>query len=145
MFNECHIHLLDCTYLNVMCVCLIIYGSIQNIFDHFICFWKWFLSLFVFMFSIYFVFNCLNMLCIEKTGVRFFRGSAGDSPVAKPQLWVHPEAFGGSLATHSWLNLATRPVAKRPKQLFIELFREKLVLNLSHPLLNPSFNIYIKT
>ena len=80
------------------------------------------------MFSIYFVFNCLNMLCIEKTGVRFFRGSASDSPVAKPQLRVHPEAFGDSLAAYSRLthdsrkfsrlNLVTRPVAKRPEIAF---------------------------
>ena len=51
------------------------------------------------MFSAYFVFNCLNMFYIEKIGVRVFCGSAGDSPVAKPQSRVHPEAFGGSLTT----------------------------------------------
>ena len=59
------------------------------------------------MFSVYFVFHCLNMFCIEKTGVRVFRGSAGDSPVAKPQSRVHLEA----LATYSWLacdSLTTR-------------------------------------
>ena len=61
------------------------------------------------MFSVYFVFNCLNMICIEKkkTGVRVFRGSAGDSPVTKPQSRVHPEV----LAAHSRLardSLVTR-------------------------------------
>ena len=76
------------------------------------------------MFSVYFVFHCLNMFCFEKTGIRVFRGSAGDSPVAKPQSRAHPEAFGDSLATcsrlthdsqkFSQLNLATRPVMKRP-------------------------------
>ena len=76
------------------------------------------------MFSVYFVFHCLNMFCIEKTGVRVFRGSAGDSLVAKLQSRVHPEAFGDSLAAcsrltrnsqkFSQLNLATHPVTKRP-------------------------------
>ena len=66
MFNECLIHLFDCTCLNVICVCLTIYRSIQKVFDHFIYSWKWFLSLFVFMFSAYFVFHCLNMFCVEK-------------------------------------------------------------------------------
>ena len=75
------------------------------------------------MFSVYFVFHCLNMFCFEKTGIRVFRGSAGDSPDAKPQSQVHPEAFGDSLAAcsrltrnsqkFSQLNLSTRPVTKR--------------------------------
>ena len=30
MFNECLIHLFDCTCLNVMCVCSTMYGSIQK-------------------------------------------------------------------------------------------------------------------
>ena len=79
-------------------------------FDHFICFWKWFLSLFVFMFSVYFVFHCLNMFFIEKTGVRVFCGSAGDSPVASSSrsFW---RLTRGLLATHSRLAkiLATEP------------------------------------
>ena len=84
------------------CVCAQSYMvQSKKIFDHFICFWKWFLSLFVFMFNVYFVSNCLNMFCIEKTGVRVFRGSAGDSPVVKHQLRVHPEVFGYSLASFS--------------------------------------------
>ena len=67
MFNECLIHLFDCTCLNVMCVCAQLYmDQIKKIFDHFICIWKWFLSLFVFMFSAYFIFHCLNMFCVEK-------------------------------------------------------------------------------
>ena len=35
MFNECLIHLLNCTCLNVMCVCSTIYGSIQKDFQSF--------------------------------------------------------------------------------------------------------------
>ena len=44
----------------------------KNIFNHFICFLKWFLSLFVFIFSTYFVFHCLNMFCVEKQVSEFF-------------------------------------------------------------------------
>ena len=43
-----------------------------------------------------------------KTGVRVFRGSAGDSPVAKPQSRAHPEAFGDSLAACSRLTRDSR-------------------------------------
>ena len=43
-----------------------------------------------------------------KIGVRVFRSSAGDSPVAKPQSRVHPEAFGGSLAACSRLTRDSR-------------------------------------
>ena len=55
------------------CVCALSYMvQSKNIFDHFICFWKWFLSLFAFMFSVYFVFHCLTMFCIEKQVSEFF-------------------------------------------------------------------------
>ena len=60
------------------------------------------------MFSVYFVFHCLNMFCIEKTGVRVFCGSTGDSLVAKPQSRAHPEAFGNSLATEPRDSLLAR-------------------------------------
>ena len=60
---------------------------------------------FVFLFSAYFVFHCLNMFCIEKQVSEFFatrenfRNSSRDSPVAQRKSWVHLEA----LATHLWL------------------------------------------
>ena len=62
---------------------------------------------FVFLFSAYFVFHCLNMFCVEKQVLEFFAIQLATRPVAKPQSRVHPEA----LATHSWLardSLATR-------------------------------------
>ena len=40
MLNKCFIHLFDCTCLNVMCVCSIIYGSIQKDFWSFYMFLK---------------------------------------------------------------------------------------------------------
>ena len=90
MFNECLIHLFDCTCLNVMCVCSTLYGSIQKDFDHFICFWKWFLSLFVFIFSAYFVFHCLNMFCVEKQVLEFLATHFSDLQVARPshEFWL---------------------------------------------------------
>ena len=101
MFNECLIHLLDCTCLNVMCVCSILYGLIQKkkIFDHFIYFWKWFLSLFVFMFSAYFVFQCLNMFCIEKQVSEFFAAQLATRQLRNPSR----ELIQKFLATHSRL------------------------------------------
>ena len=124
----------------------------KNIFDHFICFWKWFLSLFVFMFSVYFVFHCLNMFCIEKTGVRVFRSSAGDSPVAKPQSRVHPEAFGDSLAACSWLAkiFATEPhdspSRETPRNSFLKGFLWEICFKPLPSSLKPLFQyFYIKT
>ena len=107
MFNERLIHLFDSTCLNVMCVCSTIYGSIQKFFDHFICFWKWFLSLFVFMFSAYFVFHCLNMLCVKKQVSEFFA-----TQLATRQSWNPSRKFiqklwrltRDSLMTHSRLS-----------------------------------------
>ena len=140
------------------CVCAQSYMvQSKKIFDHFICFWKWFLSLFVFMFTAYFVFHCLNMFCIEKkTSVRVFRGSAGDLLVAKPQSRVHPEAFGDSLAAcsrltcdsrkFSQLNLATRLVAKRPKSAFYRAFSWEACFKPLPSSLKPLFQyFYIKT
>ena len=65
------------------------------------------------MFSAYFVFHCLNMFCVEKQISKFFA-----------------------------IQLATRQSRNAQNQLFKELFRGKPVLNLSHPLINPSFNIF---
>ena len=84
------------------------------------------------------------MFCVEKTGVRVFRDSAGDSPVAKPQSRVHPEAFGDSLATHLGLAkiFATEPRDSPSRERPEIAFYGKPVLNLFHPLLNPFFTIF---
>ena len=101
-----------------------------------------------------------------------FRNSSRDSPNAQRKSRVHPEAFASHsrltcdsrkfsqlisrLASHetpvasssrsfpdsSRDSLVTRPVAKCPETAFLRAFRGKLVLNLSHPLLNISFNIF---
>ena len=90
------------------CVCAQSYMvESKNIFDHFICFWKWFLSLFVFMFSVYFVFHCLNMFCIEKNRCQSFsrlrwRLASHETPAASSsrRFW---QLTRGLLVTHSRL------------------------------------------
>ena len=120
MFNECLIHFFNCTCLNVMCVCSTIYGSIQKDFWTFICFWKWFLSLFVFMFSAYFVFHYLNMFCVEKQVSKFFvtqlvtRKSRNLSRKFIQKFWW----LTRDLRKFLRLNLATCPVTKCPEIAF---------------------------
>ena len=151
MFNECLIHLLDCTCLNVMCVCSIIYGLIQKDFWSFYMFLEWFLSLFVFMFSAYFVFHCLNMFCFWKTSVKIFgysfwllawAASFGysfwrlASRESKP--WVHTEGFRDSLITRQSQNAHN--------QLFKELFSWETCFKPLSSSLKPLFQyFYIKT
>ena len=135
MFNECLIHLFDHTCLNMICVCAQLYmDQSKKIFDHFICIWKWFLSLFVFMFSVYIVFHYLNMFCVEKHFSRLSsRLASHETPVASSSR---------SFPDSSRDSLVTRPVAKCPETAFLRAFSGKLVLNLSNPLLNISFNIF---
>ena len=134
----------------------------KNIFDHFICFWKWFLSLFIFMFSVYFVFHCLKMLCIEKQVSEFFAAQLATHQSWNPQSRVHPEA----LTTHSRLtrdsrkfsrlNLATHenfaieprdsPSCKMPRNSFLKGFLWETCFKPLPSSLNPLFQyFYIKT
>ena len=75
MFNECLIHLFDCTYLNMMCVCYTIYGSNQ----------KDFRSFYMYL-EVTFITLCVHVLCLLrfslfkhvlcwKVGVWVFRDS----------------------------------------------------------------------
>ena len=119
----------------------------KKIFDLFICFWKWFLSLFVFMFSAYFVFHCLNMFYFEKQVSEFFATHFGYlcELAASCQFWLlvlvtcKPRVQAAS--SHRRVSQLSQ-LRNAQNQLFKELFCEKLVLNLSYPLLNPSFNIF---
>ena len=102
------------------CVCAQLYmNQSKKFFDHFICFWKWFLLLFVFMFNAYFVFHCLNMFCVEKQVLEFFA-----TQLVTRQSRVHPEA----LATHSRFAkiFATEPrdspSRKMPRNRFLKGF-----------------------
>ena len=139
MFNECLIHLFEYTCLNVMCVCSTIYGSIQKDFWSFYIFLEVIFSLFVFMFSAYFVFHCLNMFFVEKQVSEFFA-----TQLATRQLRVHPEAF----TTHSQLVkiFATCLVAKCSETVFWRAFHGKLVFKPLPSSLKPFFQyFYIKT
>ena len=117
------------------CVCAQLHmDQSEKIFDHFICFWKWFLSLFVFMFSVYFVFHCLNMFCIEKQVSEFFATQLATRQSRNPSrefiqklLATHSRLAGDSLAAcwrltrdsqkFSWLKLATRGLLATHSQL----------------------------
>ena len=91
------------------------------------------------MFSAYFVFHCLNMFCFEKQVSEFLATHFGylhelpvlpthfgDLQVASPNREFTQKGF----ATHSRLS----QLWNAQNQPFKELFCEKLVLNLSHPL-----------
>ena len=102
-YSFVRLYLIKCA----ICVLNYMFDQTKNIFDHFICIWKWFLSLFVFMFSAYFVFHCLNMLCVKKQVSEFFatqlttRQSRNPSREFIQKLW---RLTRDSLTTHSRLS-----------------------------------------
>ena len=118
----------------------------KKIFDHFICIWMWFLSLFVFMFSAYMVFHCLNMFCVVKQVSKFFAAHLRLTRQSRNFSRLSNRETPVTSSSRSFRNsLATRENFRDTKCLetaFLRAFRGKLVLNLSHPLLNPSFNIF---
>ena len=67
----------------VVCVLDYMFDQTKIFFDHFIWIWKWFLSLFVFMFSAYFVFHCFKHVLCWKTGIRIFRDSLATREIGK--------------------------------------------------------------
>ena len=92
-------------------------------------------------------FHCLNMFCFEKQVLEFLATHFGylrELPVLATHFGdlqaasLSPEFTQKGFATQ----LATRQSRNTQNQLFKEFFRGKLVLNLSHPLLNPAFNIF---
>ena len=114
------------------CVCAQLYmDQSKKIFDHFICFWKWYLSLFVFMFSAYFVFQYLNMFCVEIQVLELFATQLATRQSQNPnrefiqKLWWLTR---GLLATHSRLAkiFATEPrdspSHETPKNSFLKSF-----------------------
>ena len=50
LFNECLFHLCDCTCLNVMCILNYLSIKPKNIFEYFICFWKYFYTFVLWVF-----------------------------------------------------------------------------------------------
>ena len=121
MFNECLIHLFDCTCLNVMCVCSSLYGSNQKDF------WSFYIYL-----EVIFITLCVHVICLLCFSlfkhVLCWKNKCRNFwllvlATCKPQdpsrefiqkLWRLTRYSW----KFSWLNLATCPVAKRPKIAF---------------------------
>ena len=82
------------------------------------------------MFSAYFFFHYLNMLCVEKQVSEFFAthlvtrknfsDSFCDSSVVQHKSWVHPEAFATHLTTHE--NFCNSLNREMPKNNFLNYF-----------------------
>ena len=131
------------------CVCAQSYMvQSKNIFDHFICFWKWFLSLFVFMFSVYFVFHYLTMFCIEKQVSEFFATQLATRQSRNPSH----KFIQKLLVTHSWLVkiFATEsrdsPNRRMPRNNFLKGFLWETCFKPLPSSLKPLFQyFYIKT
>ena len=87
MFNECHIHLCDYTWLNVFSHAQFLLIKHKNIFECFSCFWK--------VFRFYKKFQNFQKKCclVLATWSRV-------SLVACPQSWAHTVGFRNSLAGH---------------------------------------------
>ena len=116
------------------------------IFDHFICIWRLFLSLFVFMFSTYFFFHCLNMFCVEKQVSELLATQLVNRHSRNPQIASSSKSVGDSLATHSQLNLATCLVTKHLKSAFYRAFSWETCFKPLTSSLKPLFQyFYIKT
>ena len=64
------------------------------------------------MISVYFVFHCLNMFCIEKQVSEFFAAQLATRQSRNPSRELHPEAFGGSLAACSRLTRDSRKFSR---------------------------------
>ena len=85
------------------------------------------------MFTAYFVFHCLNMFCFEKQVLEFLATHFGylhELPVLATHFGDLQAASPSREFTQK--GFATRQSQNAQNQLFKELFRGKLVLNLSH-------------
>ena len=140
------------------CVCALLYmDQSKKIFDHFICIWKWFLSLFVFMFNAYFFFHCLNMFYVEKQVSEFFTTHLAthivtrmthenfrDLLVVQHKLRVHLEAFMTHLTTRE--NFRNSLNRETPWNIFLKGFSWETYFNPLPSSLKPLFQyFYIKT
>ena len=113
----------------------------KKIFDHFICIWKWFLSLFVFMFSAYFV---LNMFCVEKQVSEFFATHFATRQSQNLQVVSSSRSCCNSLATHE--NFRNSPNYEMPKNSFLKSFSWEICFKRLTSSLKPLFQyFYIKT
>ena len=85
MFNKCHIHLCNCTWLNVFLHAQSLLIKHKNIFECFSCFWKIFCL-------------CKNVKKISKIVLPCFGDSVASWSSRMSQSRAHTEIFRSSLA-----------------------------------------------
>ena len=83
MFNECHIHLCDCTWLNVFSQAQSLLIKHKKIFECFCCFWKFFFL--------------QKLSKSSKTVLPFISDSVAGWSSRMPQSRAHTEIFCNSL------------------------------------------------
>ena len=123
----------------------------KKIFYYFICFWKWFLSLFVFMFSAYFVSHCLSTFCVKKQVSEFLATHYGDLQVARPshEYWLlilatyKPRGPVTRLHRMSWWLTRDLSVAKRLELAFSRAFSWETYFKPLPSSLKPHFSIFL--
>ena len=138
-YSFVQLYLIKC----VVCMLNYMFDQTKKIFDHFIYIWKWFLSLFVFMFSAYFVSHCFKHVLCWKIGVKIFgyshesqvlaTGLATHSRVASFQGFSHEFTQNGSQITRN------SPIAKTPKISFLKGFSRETCFKLLPSSLKPLF------
>ena len=101
MFNECHIHLCDCTWLNVFSHAQLLLIKFKKIFECFSCFWK------VFCF-------CKNVKNFENSVALFWRLNRG---------LVQSHVLVASLhRDFSWLTGGLMPQSRKILRIFFKIW-----------------------
>ena len=112
----------------------------KKIFDHFICIWKCFSSLFIFKFCTYFIFQCFKLVFVLKNRDQNLSRVVCDlatSSEAEKCIFGHL-AVGFVSSSRVTRKLATREM---PKSAILWVFREFLVQNSSYDsIMTPSFS-----
>ena len=123
----------------------------KKFFDHFICFWKWFLTFFVFIFSAYFVSHYLSINCVEKQVSEILATHSEDLQVARPshEFWLlilatcKPRGPVTRLHKMSWWLTRDSSVAKRPELAFSRAFLWETCFKPLSSSFKPHFSIFL--
>ena len=117
--------------VQMWCVCTQPYvDQTKKIFDHVICIWKYFLSLCVFKFCIYLVFQCFKLVFVLKNRSQslsqVFRDLAASCEAKKCIFFFNfgHQVVGFASSSRVTCNSATHEM---PKSAFSWVFRELLV------------------
>ena len=118
-------------HVQMWCVCAQSYmDQTKKIFDHFICIWKCFSSLFVFKFCTYFVFQCFKLVFVLKNkgqSLSWVIFNLAASCEAKKCIFFFNfghQVVGFASSSRVTCNSATHEM---PKSAFSWVFRELLV------------------